>query len=505
MTKAHRHYHATVWCTLLCLFLSLWNISLAGVDLDGSIILAKRSNVSLDTAATVVTLMPGELPGYTGWARLEYTLAGSFRIISQDAVTMVGNEWNVTVECTECHHGNAQFYARAYGPAVLAGNVHTVNNNRYTVRFLPMDAGTYTVEVVLVSSSVPSWDEFPIVGQEPWYEGFLLPDFPLQLHVTQQKKPLVVKPSCALTDLLSNTMDSAYSKARWVVVDKVSHRNHIVSINASRQANIGGYRSGHQSLGIFMDYRYRGCMLYSFTEAAVRLASYTNKTNAHGVFVGDSVMRLQHELFQSTFPNMKTTFLSTSGGIVQMIHNVTTELQSLAQVYPDQRLLLLFNTGLHDITQLCSRVGRDDRANYITESDSIFSCTAQYHRSFQQFVNFIEQYPADLRVFQSTTAGWPRYGNYDIEWLKNETQSLALTSNMVAHFNEIAYTILLNNKHTSIQIMDAYWLTYARPDNRQAGLKKNTKKRLVHPGEEVLRTMVRNWILILVEHLSRGT
>ena len=502
MKNVRRRYYATVWCTFLCMFV-LWHLS--SVDFEGSSSPSKRKQTaaSLDTAT--VTLVPGELPGYTGWARLEHTLAGSFRIVSQQDTAVVGKEWNVTVECLQCH-GNAHFFTRAYGPAVVPGNVRPHNNNLYTISFLPMDAGMYTVEVVLVSSGAPSWDMFPVVGEEPWYEGFLLPGFPLHLGVAPVQMPHNVQRNCHMSDLLSKTTDSAYYKARWVVVDKVSHRNHVVSTSASRQANIRGYRSGHQSLGIFMDYRYQNCVLQSYQGASRRLAYYTNNLNAvHVVFVGDSVMRLQHEIFERTFRDvMTTTYICTSGGIVQMMNNVTSQLQAFSRNYPNHRRFLLFNTGLHDISQLCSRVYREERAEYIKESDANFSCTEQYRHSFQRLVAFVQRYAAELRVFQSTTAGWSRYGNFDIEWPTNETQSLALSSNMVSHFNDIAFNVLKNTP-SSIQIMDAYWLTLARPDNRQVGVVKNTKKHLVHPGEEVLQAMVRNWILILVEHLSKET
>ena len=57
-------------------------------------------------------------------------------------------------------------------------------------------------------------------------------------------------------------------------------------------------------------------------------------------------------------------------------------------------------------------------------------------------------------------------------------------------------------EYNDIEIMDGYWITLARPDNRQIGLVSNRGKHLVHPGEEVLRAMVRNWIHVLLEHVA---
>lgn len=83
-----------------------------------------------------------------------------------------------------------------------------------------------------------------------------------------------------------------------------------------------------------------------------------------------------------------------------------------------------------------------------------------------------------------------------MEWPANEPQSLSLSSNMVAHFNEIAYSIL--SGVDGIHVLDGYWLTLARPDNRQVGLENMLGKHLVHPGQEVLRAMLQVWMHVLL-------
>lgn len=198
--------YPSFWCAVVLvmltrdLFLCLWWLSCPSFDM---VMLAagtsnnkdKRSDAghhkTLPLKNNAVMLVPGELPGYTGWARLEQTLAGSFQITPrQHKTVIIRNKWNVTVQCLNCQHNitgdqHAQFYARAYSPAVLAGNTHEINNTVYTIGFLPMDPGLYHVEVVLVSSEMPSWNVFllSLKQEEPTYEGFLLQDFPLQLQV----------------------------------------------------------------------------------------------------------------------------------------------------------------------------------------------------------------------------------------------------------------------------------------------------------------------------------
>jgi hypothetical protein len=80
---------------------------------------------------------------------------------------------------------------------------------------------------------------------------------------------------------------------------------------------------------------------------------------------------------------------------------------------------------------------------------------------------------------------------FGVEW------SLSLSSNMVAHFNEIAYNVL--SRVDGIHVLDVYWLTPARPDNRQVGLGNNVLgEHMVHSGQEVLHAMARAWIQVLL-------
>jgi hypothetical protein len=70
---------------------------------------------------------------------------------------------------------------------------------------------------------------------------------------------------------------------------------------------------------------------------------------------------------------------------------------------------------------------------------------------------------------------------------------------MVAHFNQIAYDVL--SGVDGIHVLDGYWLTLARPDNRQVGLGNKLGKHLVHPGQEVLHAMVRVWMHVLLDSM----
>jgi hypothetical protein len=58
---------------------------------------------------------------------------------------------------------------------------------------------------------------------------------------------------------------------------------------------------------------------------------------------------MQYELFRSSVPNIKTTFVCTNGGIVQTMSNGTSRLVQLKQ-FLNKRRFLLFNTGLNNIS-----------------------------------------------------------------------------------------------------------------------------------------------------------
>lgn len=512
-----KFYVAIILCAS---FSCLWWPRCRRVEISRSTASETKQGVVIETkqqattfSSDAIVLVPGELPGYTGWSRFKRTLAGSFEITSRDDTAVVaGSEWNVTVECKEeCHtlrDGNhAHFYARAYGPAVLAGSVHEISSTSYSVSFLPMDPGLYTVEAVLTSSGAPSWGDFPLEEgrDDPTYEGFLLPGFPFQFEVSRAPFVHSVNRSCVMSDLLSDTTTSAYRKARWIVVDKVSHRTHnLSSIEASPKITFDKYVSGHQSLGIFMDYRHQDCILQSFQDAIMKLANYASAhTNMRIIFVGDSTIRLQSVEFQRLIPMVPITFIATNGGIVQRMIDVTSELQEMARDSPNERRFVLFNTGLHDAEQLCSRLRRKVRRTYLKQPDATFSCTAQYRQSLGELADFVHRYPAELKIFMSSTAGWPRYGNFGFEWPHNQPQNFVASSNLMAHFNEIAYQVMHQGNRSSIRgILDGYWVTLARPDNREIGVVSNRPKHMVHPGKEVLLTMVRNWVLVLLQHLE---
>jgi hypothetical protein len=46
-------------------------------------------------------------------------------------------------------------------------------------------------------------------------------------------------------------------------------------------------------------------------------------------------------------------------------------------------------------------------------------------------------------------------------------------------------------------VVDGYWITLARPDNREVNIDNAIGKHMVHAGQEVLDAMTRVWLTIV--------
>lgn len=69
--------------------------------------------------------------------------------------------------------------------------------------------------------------------------------------------------------------------------------------------------------------------------------------------------------------------------------------------------VIIFNSGLHDVDILCSLKRKKTR----TEIDAISNglpCEDAYRDAMTQLVRYISDFPAAIKVFRSTTAGWQK-------------------------------------------------------------------------------------------------
>jgi hypothetical protein len=505
------------------------------------------------------TLAPGELPGYTGWARPEHTLAGYFTVVgSFENVTHAGNDWVVNLQCrdhADCPTAQSLFFVRAYGPAVITGQVvpqkpspsssNTPPGSSYQVRFRPMDPGVYHVEVVLAFSNAPAMDTFPLPVQHApvYYEGYLLPNFPLQLTVTgdtfsktsnsNSKSNLPFCNTQQLTETITST--PATDRARWRVVDKNNAKGHALRTSNSHSISLVNYQKSYNSLGVTMDYEFTDCQLIpppvvSDPTPTTTVSSNSNNDNninpfqclqdqgqgqpetttLHVILLGDSVMRLQKEIFEDYIRDsnskikIKVSFIELYGGTLRCLNqsgpNVTQVLPSMSQ--KNERRVVVFNTGMHDIHRLCGSEWASDRQTYLSPQEQSLSCTVLYQQAVQALATAVDQFPAEAKIFQTTTAAWPKYGNYNIAWGPTNGQALPLDPSIVSHFNRIAVETLQKQntyaQKSKFLIVDGYWITLARPDHRETDQKVHIGKKLSHPGPEVAGAMVRIWTMVLV-------
>ena len=77
---------------------------------------------------------------------------------------------------------------------------------------------------------------------------------------------------------------------------------------------------------------------------------------------------------------------------------------------------------------------------------------------------------------------------------------MPVATEFIDFFNDIAYEVMKDSFPT-IPIMDGYWISYARPDNREVNLgkKKALEKKLSHPGVEVVTALLRTWTTIVTQ------
>ena len=473
---------------------------------------------SVQMSSETVALASGELPGYTGWARPEATLAGFFSIVSLSThEPKVGKAFSVKLWChrhEDCLKGSSLFYLRAYGPSVIPGVVENEGQGKYTLVFVFPDPGQYTVEAVLTFSNPPAMDEYPLTAEqeEPAYEGYLVPGFPLQIHVQEARSQGTVTtgkgvPTCTSDDLLETTGASSVLKARWRVVRRNNAPGHHAT---SSKITKSGFLRNANSLGVQMEYEYvSGCALLpaaSFTRTLGDKHPFSKcgGKNIHVIFIGDSVMRAQWETFKKMtehLPNIGSTYVTLYGGfrrVTKLDSDVLKfKLDDIQQRSAGAIRAVLFNSGLHDIHRLCGSEWRKDRLEYLNNTllnSGRFSCIDEYKALIFDFAAMIQSYDAEFKVFQSTTAAWPKYGNFGVEWPMGG-QLMPVATDAIPFFNEIACGILMEN-FPEIDRMDGYWITYSRPDNREVG---TIGSKLSHPGLEVLSAMARIWSTLVLE------
>ena len=421
--------------------------------------LSHEKKVQQDTS---LMILPFELPGYTGWSRPIHTLADCFQIVQDEDLPLeeatIGKNWTVKVECKHpaAANGGALFYVRAYGRALLPGTITDHKNGSYTIHIVPHDVGSYTVELVLTFSQSPSFLEMPNKRDKtnPSYEGYMLPGFPLTVTAVEEeespsssmessrrldtpsgdnnntvlqgllgdkeeKQPWNKNlPMCSANHLMETSNFSPLTTGRWLVTNKSRSNPYptepIENYMLADQISIPNYKNSKTSIGIQMDYFYNDCNVLSYANmvsADVWLeviektqAKNNNKAPLHILYVGDSNTRNQYNFFRDHIGiplkyldgKIKLSYIDmmSRGDFDKVFETAKKEIKKLTHnpsgSAKEDNFFVLYNAGLHELM----RGGE------------------QYVKDVKQLTGLIQSFPATLRVWQSSTAGWPKWGMY---------------------------------------------------------------------------------------------
>ena len=369
---------------------------------------------------STLTLRWGDLPGYTGWARPVVTTAAWYEVTTELNVATTGMPFVYTIHCRHqgCRALEALFDTRAYGPAIITGTVESHHNGSYTLTMIFHDPGEYVVEIVLAFSHVAPLATFPS-KIEPLYEGYLLPGLPTTIRVldkadTSENVPTSVnrRPFCRSQDFSEANTTSTLQKTRW----KVTKRNRGTGgvPNPTVNTTFDEYKYGAGSIGFAADYVHRDCDLPELAPLVSQSLAVLDPSNHTVVFIGDSHMRNQYKLFSEHFGyRLASLYLKTNDGLLVRFSEIRFALETLKeqQKATNRNIYILFNAGLHEIDILCSQKRVRSRGRVISTPDENFSCTQQYRSNLIELTQLVLHVPGALRVFQSTSAGWIKWGN----------------------------------------------------------------------------------------------
>eukprot|EP00542_Grammatophora_oceanica_P001386 CAMPEP_0194070824 /NCGR_PEP_ID=MMETSP0009_2-20130614/88382_1 /TAXON_ID=210454 /ORGANISM="Grammatophora oceanica, Strain CCMP 410" /LENGTH=541 /DNA_ID=CAMNT_0038724111 /DNA_START=101 /DNA_END=1726 /DNA_ORIENTATION=+ len=457
------------------------------------------------------SVLPGELAGYTGWARPIYTLAPTIRVTNY---TWAQNTFTVHLKSTACNPAENQrtkFYARASGPSVLTGRTKTFDGCVHQVAFDFHDPGRFWLEIVLTFSHGLSPEEFPLKGKDDDdYEGYYIPAFPRSIDVAPARlKDLAVDgPSperqCRISDV--QVVDSQKEAGRWVFDNRPSFDTTNVD-KTDKKIDLSGYKSARNAAGMIFKYQYMSnCKVPSSPLP-------TTGPQTHVLFVGDSNFKIQstylHDAMESE--NVVVRHVSNSGGMQarqNIVKKAAVQLSQQAEA-AGSTFIIFFNSGLHDIYQLCSSKKAEERASddFFTSKDD-YSCVDHYKAMLQNTVEHFLNLPSKPRVFfQTTTAAFPKWGNYGSVWPADEGQPYTLSPDFIMQINEIAVKFLTRKYPDTVTIVDGFWTSHARPDDRfvdtEIAVDKSFERELVHPGHQVQEAHLELWTTILADVISQ--
>jgi hypothetical protein len=218
------------------------------------------------------------------------------------------------------------------------------------------------------------------------------------------------------------------------------------------------------------------------------------------------MLRLVDDLKLSVTPGQEvyvTMLAQIFTGAAYIFPVLQKRLKALAEERDEHRVVI-FNFGLHDVKDGCVSTTIDAMNTKSGENPirrTAGDCLEFFRLGFSKFVEFLEDYPANLKVFRTSNAGWMRWGNFGFGWPAENQQLSIYSHHSTKALNEAALEIL-RNRTGSIHYLDFYWPTLARPDNTDVDGAKghSAASHLVHPGVDTTRLLVRLEVMIIMRH-----
>ncbi|KAL3932152.1 MAG: hypothetical protein SGARI_004039 [Bacillariaceae sp.] len=276
-----------------------------------------------------------------------------------------------------------------------------------------------------------------------------------------------------------------------------------------------------------MEYQYRNCRLEPLETLLSKQRWKTAFDNSkrvvdgrskrlHIVFFGDSNIRNQHNYVRDYFAK-PTKFLN---GKLQLTYvevmkfwpltwpESKQKFQDVFQKFPHDHFVVIYNLGLHEISNRCSLFGQ--KAGRFNSTHRPGPCLPEYEKDVRGMTALVQSKQKQMLlkpIWQSTTAGWPKWGVFGVAWPQKVGQYFPLATDMCFALNDVAEKVVQEEqKENAIPIMDVYWMTLARPDHREVVDKdaSRTSYKLVHMGPEVYLQLLRQIFSIVLEALEEG-
>lgn len=167
--------------------------------------------------------------------------------------------------------------------------------------------------------------------------------------------------------------------------------------------------------------------------------------------------------------------------------------------FPNDHFIVIYNLGLHEFQNRCALFGQ--AAKRVKPNPG--PCVDFYQNDVANMTNLVTSNRALVKLWESTTAGWHRWGVFGVAWPQKAGQNFPIDPNLCHDLNRVAWDVV---HKSNMKVMDTYWLTLPRADHREVIDKdaSRTSYKLVHFGPEVYLSLLRQITMIALEALMNG-